>query len=329
METLPLSLPPSLSLSASNRRALHAVIAGGSFAEAARQIGISQPAVAQQIREMEQRCATRLFERHAGRLVPTPICEELSEVTERMDALQQQAQRILDRRRSIHEGTLRIGLGNSMPGMALIAAFQKDYPTVTLSVVLSDYAQIIKAVIERRIDLGVLPNVPGDGRFVREVLVEQEVVAIAHPDHPIARHARLDCGQLARVPLIFRSRGSSTQTIVDRAFRRAALAPNARLTLDTRDGVYEAVANGLGVGFMWRFGTGRTDTIRRMPIIDIGPPCPESAFRLSETSDPLTDAFFGKARIFRRSAAIFSHCPASALVGPIGAFREGRISGSS
>lgn len=176
---------------------------------------------------------------------------------------------------------------------------------MTLSVVLSDHAQIIKAVIERRIDIGVLPNVPGDGRFVREVLIEQEVVAIAHPDHPMARHARLDCGQLAQVPLIFRSRGSSTQNIVDRAFRRAGLAPKARLTLDTRDGVYEAVANGLGVGSMWRFGTGRSDSIRRVPIIDIGPRCPESVFRLSETSDPLIDAFFGKARIFRRTAPLF------------------------
>ncbi len=288
-----------MSLSHANRRALHAVIAAGSFAAAARAIGVSQPAIAQQIRDLERRCGSPLFERHAGRLRPTPLCTEISDLTEQMEELESQAARLMTRRRSVRDGELRVGLGNSMPGMALLAAFQKRFPDVSLAVVTGDHAQITRAVLERRIDVGVLPNVPNDSRLVREVIVEQEVVAIAHPDHPAARAEVIDCATLARLPLIFRSRGSSTQAVVDRAFRRAGLSPHARLVLDSRDGVYEAVANGLGIGFMWRYGTGRTDSIRRITINDIGPAYPEAAFRLNEPVGPLVEALFGQAAAFR------------------------------
>lgn len=289
-----------MSFSSANRRALHAVIATGTYAAAARSIGVSQPAVAQQIRDLERRCGAPLFVRQSGRLAPTPLCDELSALTERIEDLEAQAERLIVRRESASEGELRIGLGNSMPGMALIARFQKLYPSVSLSIVLGDHAQIIRAVLERRIDIGVLPTVPNDGRFLKEVLVEQEVIAIAHPDHPSTQADQTDCATLATLPLIFRSRGSSTQTVVDRAFRRAGLAPRARLVLDTRDGVYEAVANGLGIGFMWSHGTGRTDSIRRITINDIGPAHPEAVFRLTEARGALVEAFFSQAAAFRR-----------------------------
>jgi len=181
---------------------------------------------------------------------------------------------------------------------------QHEYPAVTLSVALSDYATIIRAVMEGELDVGVLPNVPQDRRFVRETLIHQDVVAIAHPEDPISRFDRIDCEQLIQVPLIFRRRGSSTQAVVDAAFREAGLTPQARLVLETRDGVCEAVANGLGVGFMWRHGTGRTDTLQRITVTGMGPPCPESVFRLSETQDPMVRAFFVTAKNFRRHAEV-------------------------
>lgn len=288
-------------LSISARRALHAVLDTGSYAAAARQIGVSQPAISQQIKELEAHCGAPLFERLRGQLIPTSFCEELIGITEQIGALEEQAARILERRHSIHSGQLRIGLGNSMPGMTLLAAFQREYPAVTLSVVLGDFARIIKGVLEGQLDIGILPNVPSDERFVREVLLHQDVVAIVHLEDPIARFERVTCEQLMKMPLIFRTRGSSTQALVDAAFRRAGLEPKPRLVLDNRDGVYEAVANGLGVGFIWQHGTGRTDAVKRLPVTGMGPSSPESVFRLPEVQDPVVRAFFVSARNFRRN----------------------------
>ncbi|MGF1657934.1 MAG: LysR substrate-binding domain-containing protein [Rubrimonas sp.] len=288
-----------MALTSARLRAVNAVACAGAFAAAARRLGVSQPAVAQNVRDLERAYGVRLFDRRGGRLEPTPLCVELCALTERIERLEDEAERMLRRQSALDGGEIRIGLGNSMPGMALIAQFQKAYPSIEAQVELGAHEQIIRAVLTRRVDVGVLPDVPGDGRFARETLIEQEVVAIAHPDHPVAARADVDCAELARHRLIFRRDGSSTQRVVDRAFRAAGLAPRPVLVLDTRDGVCEAVANGLGVGFMWRHGTGRTDMIRHVSVIGMARRYEESAFRLDEPPRPVVQAFLAEIARFR------------------------------
>jgi DNA-binding transcriptional LysR family regulator len=208
------------------------------------------------------------------------------------------AARILTRRNALADGHISVGLGNSMPGMALIALFSKRHPSVSISVQTGSFEEITSAVVTRRVDVGVLPNVPDDGRFRRELLVRQQVVAIVNPDSALASEDCLTCEQLITAPLVFRTRGSSTQRVVDRAFNAAGLNPVALLTLDTRDGVYEAVANGIGVGFMWREGTGRTDAIRRIPVREMDRLYDEVVFAPRDEAGQVGEAFFAAAKVF-------------------------------
>lgn len=292
-----------MALTSARLRAINAVALHGAFAAAARRLGVSQPAVAQNVRDLERAFGVRLFVRRGGRLEATPLCVELCALTERIERLEDEAERMLRRQSALDGGEIRIGLGNSMPGMALIAQFQNAYPSVEAQVELGGHEQIIRAVLNRRVDVGVLPDVPGDGRFARETLIEQDVVAIARPEHPAAQCARIDCAGLMRHRLIFRREGSSTQRVVDRAFRAAGLSPRPVMALDTRDGVYEAVANGLGVGFMWRHGTGRADAVRRIPVIGMERLYEEMVFRLDEAPRPVVRAFFAGIALFRAHAS--------------------------
>jgi len=281
-------------------RAVAAVAEAGTYAGAGRLLGVSQPAVAQHVRELERAYGVRLFTRSGGRLAPTPLARTIAELSDRLGDIEAEAERLLRRQTTLAGGSLRVGLGNSMPGMAVIGALVRDIPSIAVSVELGSHAQIIRAVLSREIDVAVLPNVPRDGRFRCETLIEQDVVALAPPDHPVARAGRTDCATLARHRLIFRSQGSATQREVDAAFRRAGLVPRPAITLDTRDGVYEAVANGLGIGFMWRFGTGRHDEVRRVPIAEMNRHHQETVFALAESQPPAVDAFFAQARTFGR-----------------------------
>ena len=122
--------------------------------------------------------------------------------------------------------------------------------------------------------------------------------------HPVGNGRRISPrGRTQR--LIRRTEPSGLRRrLVDSAFRKAGLSPRPRLVLDTRDAVYEAVVNRMGVGFMWRHGTGRTDAIRRIGVIGIAPPCAESVFRLQGPADTLVTAFFAAARAFHRDGRV-------------------------
>ncbi len=280
-----------MQLSVSRMRALNAVIETGGFSSAARKLGVSQPAITQSIRDIEREAGVTLFERRGRDLVPTALCSEIYRLTAEAIRCGAEAIRLLERHGELGLGEFRIGLGNSMPGMALIREFRRRCPGVQVKVELGSWSQIVEAVSERRVDVAVLPNVPDDGRFARTTCLLQDVVAIVATESPLAALAQVSCKELIRHPLIFRTAQSSTQHVVDAGFRAAGLAPMPSMVLDTRDGVYEAAANGLGVGFMWQYGSSRTDSVCRLRVLDFRQGHPEHIFHLAGQVGPLVELF--------------------------------------
>jgi DNA-binding transcriptional LysR family regulator len=251
---------------------------------------------------MEAAHGIRLFDRIGGALRATPVCRELVEIGQRILSAELDAARVLDRRDSHGKPRLRLGLGNSMPGIAIAGRLLATRPELSISIESGSHQDILSAVLRRDVEVAVLPDVPPDPRFRRVPVLTQEVVAIVALAGPWQGQASVTLADLAASPLVFRSRGSSTQKVVDRAFRRVGLAPEPRLTADTRDAVYEAVAAGIGAGFMWRHGTQRTDMVRRLPISDLSVPSQEVAFALADERNQVVDLFLAMAEDFARTA---------------------------
>ncbi len=291
--------PPGISLA--RLRAMMAVADEGSFSAAARKLGVSHSAISQQIRELEADHGVHLFDRSSGKLRASPMCLELCEIAARVQEAERSALNILERRNAAGRPRLRVGLGNSMPGIAIISAFFDRYPGVSVTVDTGSHEFVLASLLQRKIDVAVLPDVPPNARFRQVPVLRHEVVAIAKANSPLARAETLTLEQLAETPLIFRARGSSTQRVVDRAFRRAGLYPEPRLIADTRDAVYEAVATGIGIGFMWRHGTFRSDTVRRIAVAEIGRVVDEVVFALADDRNELIDMMFAVATEFSKS----------------------------
>lgn len=273
-------------------RAIRAVINAGSYTAAARELDITHAAIAQQIRGFEAKNGIKLFEKEWGRLQPTPLCIDIAEAAERMHEAEMDVERLISRRNISGQFHLRVGLGNAMPGIAIIHHVIKMHPKVSVTVESGSHQEILGSVLKRQVDVGILPDILPDTRFRRQTIIQQEVVAIVSECNPLAKHDCVSLTALIQEPLIFRSRGSSTQKVIDRAFGRIGLTPEPRLIADTRDAVYEAVSLGVGVGFMWRHGTHRTDAVRRLAINEITSSSEEVIFALGNERNPLVDLFF-------------------------------------
>ncbi len=282
-----------MSLTSARIRTINAVYEAGTFSAAARRLGISQPAVTQQVREVEAEFGIKLFDRRGNGLVPTAICQQLAAVTMRIQVAESEAVSILRQHELLSGGELRIGLGNSMPGMKFVAAFIRAYPNISIQVEMGNWASIIDAIVDQRVDVAVLPKVPDDGRFRREVCFRQKVVAIVHAQHRMARARTVTCAELSREQLIYRTKQSSTQRVVDHAFRSAEVAVTPVITLDTREGVLEAVANRIGIGFIWEHGSSRKDGIAKLHVAGLSGEAPEHIFCLADNRSKLVELFFG------------------------------------
>lgn len=282
-----------MSLSLRALEALRAVAETGSYAAAARQMGLTQPGVSQQVRKLEQDYGCVLFVRERGHLQTTPLCDRLCGAADRVLSEHQSLEHMLRRHGALAQGELSVGLGNAMPGMSVIAAFNKAYPGVALRVTTGSYDKIMRAVIKHDVDVGILPEVPRDARFRRKSLLTNHVVAIVSLSHPLAARKAVTCAELLEQRLIFRSAGSSTQKVVDRYFRRHDVVPLPFLTLDTRDGVYEAVVNGMGLGFVWRTGTGRNEDVTQLALQDGDTSSDEVVFAPQDREMETLTALFG------------------------------------
>ncbi|MBY6144798.1 LysR family transcriptional regulator [Mameliella alba] len=282
-----------MTLSLRTLETLRTVAESGSYAAAARQLNVTQPGISQQVRKLEEDYGVELFVREKGRLHPTPLCERLCDSAERVISEYQSLEQMLRRHGSLTKGELSVGLGNAMPGMSVIAAFNKAYPQVTLEVTTGSHDKIMRQVINHTVDVGILPEVPKDARFRRKTLLTNNVVAIVALSHPLAAREEVSCEELLRHRLIFRTTGSSTQKVLDRYFRRHEVSPAPFLTLDNRDGVYEAVVNGMGVGFVWRTGTGRNEDVKQLRLLGADTSSAEVVFAPVERRMETLNALFG------------------------------------
>lgn len=273
-------------------RALNAVMETGSFSAAARRIGVSQATISQQVRDLDQALDTSLFKRVANDMVPTALCQDIYKTSRAIEEAGLRIAQILSQHSTLEQGELRVGLGNPLPGMALIGAFQGHFPNVNVTIEMGSWSKIFQAVTEGRVDVAVLPEVPDDPRFRRRKIQSQSVVAIVHPGHRLAGREEVTCLDLLQERLIFRTAGSSTQRLVDEAFRGAGLVPRASIVLDTRDGVLDAVTHRLGVGFMWSKGASRMNGFVQIPCREMRTERSDYVFALNATKGTLPEVFF-------------------------------------
>ena len=293
-----------MALTWSRMRAVNAVFETGSFAAAARRLGVSQPSVAQSVRELEAEYEVALFDRHGHTLIATTLCRRLYAATNKVQSIEAEALAILQQRDEVSGGELRIGLGNAMPGMSLIATFRKLFPKIQIGIEIGSWSAIVAAVVDQRVDVAVLPEVPDDSRFRREACIAQRVVAMCHPAHPLAGQAPVSVASLMEHSLVFRSRDSSAQRAVDKAFRVAGLRPTPAIVVNTREGMLEAVANRLGVGFGWEHGSSRVDRIAKVVIAEMEAESPEYIFSLAGRRGRLVELFFHTHRMSPYGEAI-------------------------
>lgn len=278
-------------LTFSRLRALNAVMETGSFSAAARRMAVSQATVSQQIRDLERALGTDLFKRSTHDMIPTALCQQIYTTAREIEDGGLKIAELLSQHRNMEAGELRVGLGNPLPGMALIRQFRDRFPGVEVKIEMGSWGRIVEAVGEGRVDVGVLPDPPAQARFHRRKIQSQSVVAIVPPSHPLAPRTMTTCAELVSERLIFRTPGSSTQRVVDEAFRSAGLTPRSSIVMDTRDGVLDAVTQELGVGFMWSKGTSRPADLVQLPCREMHRERDDYIFSLSGISSPLPIAF--------------------------------------
>ncbi|MEQ8395341.1 LysR substrate-binding domain-containing protein [Thalassobaculum sp.] len=229
-------------------RAFHAVAETGSVTDAARRLGITQPAVTVQVRTLERERGVRLFDRGSGGLTPTEAGEALHRITRRLFRLYQDAADALQGAAELTFGTLRIGADGPFAAIPVLARFVDRYPGVRIEARMGNAPETLAALSDSRVDVAVL-SLDGAKRPALHIrpLHDQGLRIVMPRDHPWAGLNVIRPSDLDGVTMVGREQGSATRDALDRVCAAADVRPAVRLSLGSREAVREAVVAGLGL----------------------------------------------------------------------------------
>ncbi len=203
-------------------RTFQAVTATLHFGRAAERLGLSQPAVSQQVAHLEEELGTALFERIGRRIYLTPAGQALSVEAGRIFAAIDRATEAVRALASGEAGSLRVG-ASTTPGIYLVpevlGRFRSDLPQVKLAFRIANSAEIERALLANELDLGIAGARFNHDELFEVTLGQDRIMAIGSPTLlGRTRRARID--DLSRWPLLGREQGSGTQAAVSAALAR-------------------------------------------------------------------------------------------------------------
>jgi DNA-binding transcriptional LysR family regulator len=223
----------------------------GSFTAAAETLRVSQPAVADQIRKLEQALGTDLFVRAGRGVVATEAGRAFAEHATRSLRAVEDAADSVGRLTELQTGTVAVGIFGGPSAWRLdelVLAFLGRHPNVSLRLVGHNSSVIADRVRRGELEAGLLVLPIDDDKLDVRPIVRDEVLYVsAHPERT-RQPATIE--RLAETPLIFYDAESAEADPIRRQLAERAQALGLRLTpkveVELKDIALRLVAAGIG-----------------------------------------------------------------------------------
>ncbi len=238
-------------------RSLVEVARRGAITEAARALGLTQPALSRRIQLLEAEFGTPLLSRsqkgveltELGRLVEA----EGRSLLERYDHLKREvgAQLRLER------GTVRLGGGATAVSFLLpqlIRDFRRAHPDIVFQVKEAGSREIAADVVAERLELGIVTLPASSTELEISPLRRDPIVLVGAKDHPLARRKRVRAAALNGLPLIGFEGDTAIRRLVDSALEKAGVQVEVVMELRSIQSILRMVALQLGLAFVSRLG---------------------------------------------------------------------------
>ncbi|MFP5411272.1 MAG: LysR family transcriptional regulator, partial [Gammaproteobacteria bacterium] len=195
----------------------------GGYTRAAETLHLSQPAVSMQIRQLEEQAGMPLFDQIGKKVHLTDAGRALYHHAQNILGQVQEAQLELEEMRGVRRGQLNITIASTANYFApkLLAAFCQRHPDVKVSLDVSNREHILALLNETDKDLAIMGRPPEASDLVAHPFMENPLVVIASPTHPLARAKRIPLARLAEETFISRETGSGTRMAAERFFDEA------------------------------------------------------------------------------------------------------------
>jgi DNA-binding transcriptional LysR family regulator len=235
-------------------RAFVAIAESGTFTAGALRVHVTQAAISMQIRQLENEIGAKVFVRAPRHVILTEAGEHLLRRARTMLREHDAALDEIAELAGAERGRLRIGSASAMVLTdqlpLILTELRKQHPAAEITVASGTSGALVDQILAGELDIAFV-SLPVDARGIQtERLSEDQLVAVASPNHKLAKQKTISAYTLAGERLILGERGGNTRRLIDQFFAQAGVTLHVAMELSRQAAIRRMVEEDMGVGIV-------------------------------------------------------------------------------
>ncbi|MFZ2301178.1 MAG: LysR substrate-binding domain-containing protein [Gallionella sp.] len=222
------------------------------YSRAAEELYLSQPAVSMQVKQLEENIGLPLFEQMGKKIFLTEAGRELFHYSRNIAQQLAEMEAVFDEMKGLEKGKLTLSVVNTANYFTprLLAEFCRRHPNINATLQVANRDAVLKQLADNSIDLAIMGQPPDGMDISAESFMDNPLVVIAAPDHPLAKLKRIKLARLAQETFLSREPGSGTRNAMERVFAEHRIQPRIGMEMETNEAIKQAVQAGMGLGIL-------------------------------------------------------------------------------
>jgi DNA-binding transcriptional LysR family regulator len=242
-----------------------------SFTRASKELHLTQPAVSMQVKQLEEEVGLPLFEQVGKKIFLTEAGEEMQRYAASVITTLAEASLVFDEMRGLERGRLRIAVASTANYFVpqLLASFCQRYPNVRVSLDVTNRKRLLDALSANDTDLVIMGKPPQHMDLVAESFMDNPLVVIAPPGHPLANERNIPLKRLQGETFLVREKGSGTRSAMERFFTEHGVSLSSTMEMSSSEAIKQGVEAGLGFGLLSLHTLEMELALKRLVILDV------------------------------------------------------------
>ena len=223
-----------------------------SYSRASETLHLTQPAVSMQIKQLEEAVGMPLFEQLGKKIYLTEAGQELQRYSRNILQQLDEAESVFEEMKGMRRGKLAISVASTagyfMP--FLLAQFSKRFPEVAITLDVSNREVLLQELSHNKMDFAIMGRPPDGLGLDFTSFLENPLVVIAPPDHPLVRESKIPLARIQQETFIAREHGSGTRSATERFFAEKGIKLNTGTEMSKNESIKQAVQAGMGLSIL-------------------------------------------------------------------------------
>ena len=221
----------------------------GNISAAAQNLFISQSAVSQSVKQLEEQLQVRLFSRSTRGVSLTSEGKLLLEYVSHALGLLQSGEEKIAASRQLLTGELIIGASDTVTKTYLLSrleAFHKDYPDIRIRILNGTTSMVLDYLHAGQVDIAFASEAPDETVYSVRHCVDTHTIFVAAPDY-LEFDKVYTMEEIAALPLILLERKASSRVYLERYFQERGIQIHPEIELGSHNLLISLARIGLGV----------------------------------------------------------------------------------